>query len=220
MTPTSDRAEEEELDDISAGALVASNLRAIRARRGWTQVEVARRLGQATGRNFTQASISAMETGGTNGRQRRFSADQLYLLAEVFDVSVIYFLLPIADDPRAVERVRRLLGPDEDLVDERLRQLSGHAVDDPLALVGAADGIDGVASVRAEDYREWRHDRLRAIEKDLWTDLDRLAELLAGLAAALKTCGPDRFPNISKWPGFATTGTHSGPPQQERPRLR
>lgn len=206
MTPTSDRAEEEELDDISAGALVASNLRAIRAQRGWTQVEVARRLGQVTGRNFTQASISAMETGGSNGRQRRFSADQLYLLAEVFDVSVIYFLLPVADDPRAVERVRRLLGPDDDLVDERLRTLSGNAVDNPLALVGAVDGMDGRQRVRAEDYREWRHDRLRAIEKELWTDLDRLVELLAGLATALRTCGPDGFLQHLEVAGFRHNG--------------
>lgn len=197
---------EEELDDISAGALVASNLRAIRALHGWTQVEVARRLGQVTGRNFTQASISAMETGGSNGRQRRFSADQLYLLAEVFDVPVIYFLLPIADDPRAVERVRRLLGPDDDLVDERLRTLSGHAVDNPLALVGAVDGMDGRQRVRAEDYREWRQDRLRAIEKELWTDLDRLAELLAELAAALRTCGPDRFLQHLEVAGFRHNG--------------
>ena len=206
MDPCSVGAEEGELDDISAGALVASNLRAIRALRGWTQVEVARRLGQVTGRDFTQASISAMETGGSNGRQRRFSADQLYLLAEVFDVPVIYFLLPIADDPRAVERVRRLLGPDDDLVDERLRTLSGHAVDNPLALVGAVDGMDGRQRVRAEDYREWRQDRLRAIEKELWTDLDRLAELLAELAAALRTCGPDRFLQHLEVAGFRHNG--------------
>lgn len=205
MAPTSVRAEEQEMADISAGALVASNLRAIRARRGWTQVEVARRLGEVTGRNFTQASISAMETGGSSGRQRRFSADQLYLLAEVFDVPVIYFLLPVADDPRAVECVRRLLGPDDDLVDERLRKLSSHAVENPFALVGVVDGLDG-RPLRAEDYREWRHDRLRAIEKELWTDLEYLVELLVGLATALRTCGPDGFLQSLEVAGFRHNG--------------
>lgn len=60
--------------------------------------------------------------------------------------------------------------------------------------------------VRAKDYREWRSDRLQAIEKELWTDLDRLAGLLAGLAAALRTCGPDRFLQHLEVAGFRHNG--------------
>lgn len=180
--------------DLDANTLVAANLRAIRARRGWTQTEVAARLSRVSGGPLLpQASISAMEVGCMSGRRRRFDADELYLLAEVFDVPVVYFLLPFPEDHRAAERLCRLLGPDEHHVDDRLRQLSRRAANGALGLMAAMNAGDGEPSVCLDDYRQWRTDRLEAIERELWTDLDRLTDLLAGLADALRECGPVGF---------------------------
>lgn len=180
--------------DLDANAIVAANLRAIRARRGWTQSEVAERLSRVSGGPLlAQASISAMEVGFMAGRRRRFDADELYLLAEVFDVPVLYFLLPFHDDHRAAERLCRLLGPDEHHVDERLRQLSRRATNGALGLMAAMNGGSAEHGAHLDDYRRWRCDRLGAMERELWTDLDRLADLLAGLADALRECGPGGF---------------------------
>lgn len=128
-----------------------------------------------------------------SGRRRRFDADELYCLAEVFDVPVIYLLLPFPEDHRADERMSRLLGPDEHHVDDRLRQLSSRASRGALGLMAAMNGGGAEPSVCLDDYRRWRSDRLEAMERELWTDLDRLADLLAGLADALRECGPDGF---------------------------
>lgn len=180
--------------DLDANALVAANLRAIRARRGCTQTEVAARLSCVSGGPLLpQASISAMEIGCMNGRRRRFDADELYCLAEVFDVPVVYLLLPSPEDHRAAERMSRLLGPDEHHVDDRLRQLSSRASRGALGLMAAMNGGDAEPNVCLDDYRGWRTDRLEVIERELWTDLDRLADLLAGLADALRACGPVGF---------------------------
>jgi transcriptional regulator with XRE-family HTH domain len=179
--------------DLDANALVAANLRSIRARRGWTQIEVAERLSRLNGHKPTQASISAMEVGGMNGRRRRFDADELYLLAEVFGVPVIYFLLPDPGDQRVAERLCRLLGPDEQSLDDRLRELSRQTSSDSVTLTAAMSGGGPESRVALDDYRRWRSARLEALEQELWTDLERLADVLAGLGEALRTCGPDGF---------------------------
>lgn len=179
--------------DLDANAIVGANLRSIRTRRGWTQIETAERLCRLTGRQPTQALISLMETGGLNGRRRRFDADELYLLAEVFDVPVVYFLLPSPGDQRIAERMYRLLGPDERALDDRLRELSRRASSDSVALMAAMCGGSSESGVSVEDYQRWRDARLAVMERELWTDLDRLVDLLAGLADALCECGPDGF---------------------------
>ena len=61
---------------------------------GWTQQQVADRLGPLTGHILPQASISAMERGFDGERRRRFDAHELYLLSVLFDVPIAYFFLP------------------------------------------------------------------------------------------------------------------------------
>lgn len=192
--------------DLDVNALVAANLRAIRARRGWTQTEVAARLSRVSGEPLLpQASISGMEVGCKSGRRRRFDADELFHLAEVFDVPVIYFLLPFPEDQRAADRLCRLFGPDEHHVDDRLRQLSRRASHGPLGLIAAMNGGRGQANVCLDDYRRWRRDRLEALERELWTDVDRLADLLASLADALGECGPEGFLREFDWRSVPAT---------------
>ena len=53
---------------LDVNAVVSYNLRTIRQRQGWTQEGVAQRLGQLTGHELPQASISAMERGFDGSR--------------------------------------------------------------------------------------------------------------------------------------------------------
>jgi len=67
-----------------------------------TQDQVADRLAEFTGHRLPQASISQMERSFVDRRRRRlFNAHDLYLLAKVFDVPIVYFFLP---PPTCLER--------------------------------------------------------------------------------------------------------------------
>lgn len=80
---------------LSMNSLVAHNLAAARALRGLTQEQLGHRLTQMTGRPWSKATISALERSADGVRIRQFDADDLVLLAQALDVSVIFFLLPL-----------------------------------------------------------------------------------------------------------------------------
>jgi transcriptional regulator with XRE-family HTH domain len=63
------------------GAIVARNVRAERARRGWKQSELGAHLGWAV------STVSAVETG-----QRRLAVDDLPALCRVFDIPLAKLL--------------------------------------------------------------------------------------------------------------------------------
>lgn len=85
----------------SVNELVAYNMTRARRERGWTQQEVAERLQRYTGRQWSNASISAAERSWQGGRSRKFDANELVALSVIFDFPVAYFLLP-PDDQLAV----------------------------------------------------------------------------------------------------------------------
>lgn len=92
----------EEPSSLDLNAVVSYNVRAIRLLRGLTQDQVADRLADFTGHRLPQASISQMERSFVDRRRRRlFDAHDLYLLAKVFDVPIVYFFLP---PPTCLER--------------------------------------------------------------------------------------------------------------------
>jgi transcriptional regulator with XRE-family HTH domain len=92
----------EEPSSLDLNAVVSYNVRAIRLLRGLTQDQVADRLAEFTGHRLPQASISQMERSFVDRRRRRlFDAHDLYLLAKVFDVPIVYFFLP---PPTCLER--------------------------------------------------------------------------------------------------------------------
>ena len=93
---------DEEPSSLDLNAVVSYNVRAIRLLRGLTQDQVADRLAEFTGHRLPQASISQMERSFVDRRRRRlFDAHDLYLLAKVFDVPIVYFFLP---PPTCLER--------------------------------------------------------------------------------------------------------------------
>jgi transcriptional regulator with XRE-family HTH domain len=203
MTPGHETSKSAQPPGVDANAVVAYNLAAIRRRRGWTQDEVAERLGRLTGRTLTKVSISAMEHSG-EGRRRRFDAHDLYLLSVVFDVPMAYFFLP----PPQGAVAGRLAGTGHGLhalyVSFLGRADQLDALDDRLAAVdiGAPDlaspgphlaSLFGVAAgdgTWQEHYRAWRDKGLGRLQSTHGERLGEAAHVLAGFAKELQALGP------------------------------
>lgn len=167
---------------IDANAVVSYNLRTIRNRRGWTQLEVAERLGRLTGHQLPQTSISFMEGSFDGDRHRRFDAHELYLVAEVFDVPIAYFFLPppasvscnrfLADTGRPLwDLYGAILGRDDQLavLEERLAQLDAGDQEVTLAIPAIMLEASTEALGWADHYRQWRIRRIHQLT-DQWAD--------------------------------------------------
>ena len=143
---------------LDLNAVVAHNVKAIRVARGLTQEQVAHRLARFTGRRLPQASISQMEMSGSP-RRRRFDAQDLYLLSKVFEVPVVYFLLPsplllgacVADTGERVESLLdAVFGTPStvDTVDRRLIEIAAGDVDTRSLYVTRLSEVDCEARLR------------------------------------------------------------------------
>lgn len=179
---------------IDANAIVSYNVRALRERLGWTQEAVAERLGRLTGHRLPQASISAMEGAFAGRRRRRFDAHELYLLAELFGVPIVYFFLPpprdltdgqvLADTGRSVEALyAAFLGGDDQLaaLDDRLTQAAtfeayGGELVEERSPPSSADG-----------YRKWRDRRLDLLAGQWAERLDEAAAVLSDFVSELRS---------------------------------
>jgi transcriptional regulator with XRE-family HTH domain len=177
-------------DDVDLNQVVAYNVRAARELRGWTQDEVADRLEPYLGQRLTQASVSAIERAWDGDRRREFDAHELLTFSMVFDLPIIWFLLPPAGDHRVMRNTTRqidelyafLLGrPDQlDPVYERLREIG---VSDPTASDDTVEKLTGVPSnAKQWSYRERRKELLLALldeHKDRFDDaVDELGRVV------------------------------------------
>ena len=79
---------------VDLNQVVAYNVRAARELRGWTQEELAERLEPYLGQRLTQAGVSSIERAWDSDRRREFDAHELLIFAMVFDLPIIWFLLP------------------------------------------------------------------------------------------------------------------------------
>ena len=202
--PAKEASEPEGRYGLDVNAVVSYNLKAIRERQGWTQQEVADRLGQLTGHTLPQASISGMERGFDGERRRRFDAHELYLLSVLFDVPIVYFLVPppgseraqLADTGRPVtELYAAVLGHERQLapVDERLAEIGIKNPDEAdMALVAILGGTAATGAWH-DHFRTWRRRRLREVERQYGDRLDEVAEFLADFAAQIKAVGPKTY---------------------------
>jgi transcriptional regulator with XRE-family HTH domain len=92
-------------EQLTASAIVALNVRRIRAERGWTQAQAGERLERVTGRPFSVATVSALERGWDRvGPERAFTINELDSISLAFNVSLLELLLP----PSKEETTRRL----------------------------------------------------------------------------------------------------------------
>src|SRR5215210_1137325 len=135
---------------VDLNQVVAFNVRAARELRGWTQEEFAERLERYLGTRLTQASVSAMERAWDGDRRREFDAHELLVLAMVFNLPMIWFLLPPPSDHRLMRATTRpvdelyawLLGrPDQ--LEPVYRRLREYGIKDPTAAEEAVERITG-----------------------------------------------------------------------------
>ena len=191
---------------LDVNAVVSYNLRTIRQRQGWTQEGVAQRLGQLTGHELPQASISAMERGFDGNRRRRFDAHELYLLSVVFGVPIMYFFIPppmedredryLADTERPVgELYKALLGEEWQLkeVDARLADIGLNNPEEANEATTAIWGADWAAHNWHPHFRTWRKKRLAVLARQYGDRLDEIADFLAEFAAQVKAAGPKTY---------------------------
>src|ERR671919_660698 len=94
-------------DEVDLNQVVAYNVRAARELRGWTQDELAVRLEPYLGQRMTQAGVSSIERAWDGDRRREFDAHELLVFALVFELPIIWFLLPPPDDRRLMRATTR-----------------------------------------------------------------------------------------------------------------
>src|SRR5438477_10165731 len=92
---------------VDLNQVVAFNVRAARELRGWTQEEFAERLERYLGNRLTQAAVSSIERAWDGDRRREFDAHELLIFSMVFDLPIIWFLLPPPGDHRLMRATTR-----------------------------------------------------------------------------------------------------------------
>ena len=184
-------------DDVDLNQVVAYNVRAARELRGWTQDEFADRLVPYVGQRMSQAGVSSIERAWDGDRRREFDAHELLVFAMVFDLPIVWFLLPPAGDRRELRATTRpvnelykwLLGSPEMLppLYERLR---AYGITDPSAADEAAERVTGVASAAREwSYRERRKEMLLALVDQHADSLDTAVDELGRWVDHLRQVG-------------------------------
>jgi hypothetical protein len=158
-------------EEIDLNQVVAYNVKAARELRGWTQEDLADRLEPYLGQRLTQAGVSSIERAWDSDRRREFDAHELLVFSLVFDLPMLWFLLPPPGDRRTMRTTTRpvselythLLGAPHQLeaLHARLRELGVQdpdAADDALRALGGAD-----TPAHRNSYRERRKELLLAL---------------------------------------------------------
>jgi transcriptional regulator with XRE-family HTH domain len=182
---------------LDLNQVVAYNVRAARELRGWTQEEFADRLEPHLGQRLTQASISGIERAWDGDRRREFDAQELLVFARVFELPMLWFLLPPPGEHRLIAGTERpidelymyLLGRPEQLepVYERLRQIG---VTNPTAAEETVEKITGQPPrSRQWSYRERRKELLLALLNQHADDLDNAIDELGRQVDHLRQVG-------------------------------
>jgi transcriptional regulator with XRE-family HTH domain len=183
--------------EIDLNQVVAYNIREARHLRGWTQEELADRLEPYLGQRLTQAGVSSIERAWDGDRRREFDAHELLIFAMVFDLPILWFLLPPPGDHRLMRATTRpvdelyvwLLGRPEQLepLYERLRQLG---IADPTTAQETVEKITGVSSTaRQWSYQERRKELLLALLDQHADNFDKNIEELGQIVDHLRQIG-------------------------------
>jgi transcriptional regulator with XRE-family HTH domain len=231
-------------DRIDLNQVVAYNVREARQIRGWTQEELADRLEPYLGQRLTQAGVSSIERAWDGERRREFDAHELLVFAMVFDLPIVWFLLPPPGDHRVMRSTSRpvdelyvwLLGRPQQLepVYERLRQLG---IIDPSAAEETVEKITGIPSpARQWSYRERRKELVLALLDEHADSFDKNIDEVGRIIDHLRQVGLRGYvaehthdedftfkeghaPNLEPQPSSGEDGTASndGSEDQESP---
>ena len=183
--------------EIDLNQVVAYNFREARQLRGWTQEEFADRLEPYLGQRLTQAGVSSIERAWDGDRRREFDAHELLVFAMVFNLPILYFLLPPPGDRRRMQGTSAqvnelyvwLLGREGQVepVYERLRQLG---ITDPTTAEETVEKITGITSpARQWSYRERRKELLLALLDEHSDNFDKDIEEIGRIVDHLRQVG-------------------------------
>ncbi len=200
---------------VDLNQVVAYNVRLARELRGWTQEEFADHLEYYLGTRLTQASVSAIERAWDGDRRREFDAHELLIFAMVFDLPIIWFLLPPKGDHRLMRGTTRqvdelylwLLGRPEKLepLYARLREYGIHDPSETELIVEKLTGQP--AASRAWSYKERRKEMLLALLDNHADEFDNAVEELGKWVDHLRQAGIRGFIAEHTWDDdFTRTG--------------
>ncbi|MGA9595296.1 MAG: helix-turn-helix transcriptional regulator [Acidimicrobiia bacterium] len=184
-------------DEIDLNQVVAYNIREARQLRSWTQEDLADRLEPYLGQRLTQAGVSSIERAWDGDRRREFDAHELLVFAMVFDLPILWFLLPPPGDHRIMRSTTRpidelytwLLGQPHQLepLYERLRQIG---ITEPTTAEQTIEKITGIpADAKQWSYRERRKELLLALLNEHADSLDNAVEELGRVVDHLRQVG-------------------------------
>lgn len=182
---------------VDLNQVVAYNVRAARELRGWTQEEFADRLEHYLGQRLTQAGVSSIERAWDGERRREFDAHELLIFAMVFELPIIWFLLPPSGDHRLMRGTTRqvdelyvwLLGRPE-LLEPLYARLREYGIHDPTAAEEIVEKLTGQpAASRQWSYKERRKEMLLALLDQHADSLDNAVEELGKWVDHLRQVG-------------------------------
>jgi len=218
-------------DEVDLNQVVAYNVREARELRGWTQDDFAAHLEPYLGQRLTQAGVSSIERAWDGDRKREFDAHELLIFSLVFDLPIIWFLLPPPGDDRLMRATTRpvnelyahLLGMPHQLDDlyDKLRRL-GQA--DPDHTDAALQRLTGATNTAQWGYRQQREALLLALEDQHADDFDTAVEELGAIFDHLRQVGMRGFiaektfrARASAGPGADETTPTGAPASDEAP---
>jgi transcriptional regulator with XRE-family HTH domain len=177
--------------------IVAYNFRRARELRGLTQDEAAHALEPYLGQRLPQASISAIERAFGGERRREFDAQEILAFACAFDLPMLWFFLPPANDARQLERTTHrvyelytlVLGREDQVDDlyERFRELGMPELDAADEKLGRIFGAPTARTLR--DYRHRRKEMLLAMLDEYADKVDATADELGQFFDHLRQVG-------------------------------
>lgn len=196
-TPSTPEPEPVPWPEVDLNQVVAYNVRQARELRDWTQEELAARLEPYLGQRLTQAAVSAIERAWDGERRREFDAHELLVFALVFDLPIIWFMLPPAGDRRMLRATTRPLNEMYSLMLGKPHQLEPlyarlreYGIVDPDAAEEAVERITGVPSTsRRYSYKQRRKELMLALLDQHADDLDAAVEELGGWFDHLRQVG-------------------------------
>lgn len=154
-------------EPLSAGHIVAINLKRARELRGLSQAEAGELLGKHLKKPWSAATFSAAERSWETGPERSFTANELDGFSQAFRLPVFWFLLPPGKhegDGRPLPQgwVRRLLWSDSTELQDHVEGLGrDRRAASLLGVMESAEDalVDALAGHRA--------DRLRGVARQL-----------------------------------------------------
>lgn len=182
---------------VNLNEVVAYNFRRARELRGLTQDEAAVALEPFLGQRLPQASISALERSYGGDKRREFDAQEILAFACAFDVPLLWFLLPPADDTRRlqgtsdhVHELYTLALGREDQLEELYGRFRELGMREPTADDESTAEVFGAPTARTlADYRHRRKQMLLALLDDYADQVDSSAQELGVFFDHLRQVG-------------------------------